>query len=86
MAIDDQPSVVVMEDRLPDVDAAGLVSELRRQIVSPRVPILVLAGDANAHDRARFMWAGATAYVDEPLDSTLICRTVGTVLDLGSWR
>jgi DNA-binding response OmpR family regulator len=86
MAIDEEPSVIVMEDRLPDVDAAALVTELRREIVPARVPIVVLAGVATADDRARFLWAGANAYVDEPLDSMLICRTVGMVFDLGSWR
>ncbi len=84
MAVDEEPSVIVMEDRLPDV--AGLVTDLRREVVSARVPIVVLAGSATADDRARFLWAGATAYVDEPLDSLLICRTVGMVFDLGSWR
>jgi two-component system, chemotaxis family, chemotaxis protein CheY len=86
MAIDSQPRIVVVEGQLPDVDALEFVSELRRHIMAPRAPIVVLAHEATPKERARFIWAGASAYVSEPFNSTQICRTVGLLLDSVLWR
>ena len=86
LAIDRRPRLVVLEGTLPDVDSASLVVALRHRAMAPSAPIVVLAHDDSARERARFIWSGASAYMTEPFDSAHFDRTVGMLLEVSTWR
>jgi DNA-binding response OmpR family regulator len=82
MALERRPRLVVLDAHLPDVDAEELVATLRAEAARAPVPILVLANDPAPRERARFAWAGASAYVTKPLNIAEVDRTVGFLLDV----
>jgi DNA-binding response OmpR family regulator len=86
LAIDRRPRLVVLEGCLPDVDAASLVVALRQRVMAPPAPIVVLAQEDSARERARFLWSGASAYMTEPFDTAQFDKTVGMLLEVSAWR
>lgn len=79
-AVDRRPRMVVLEARLSDGEAESLVRTLRTQVMPPGAPIVVMAHDGTPTERARFIWAGATAYLSATLHEGEIDRTVGRLL------
>jgi DNA-binding response OmpR family regulator len=86
LAIDRRPRLVVLEGCLPDVDAASLVVALRQRVMAPPAPIVVLAHEDSARERARFIWSGASAYMTEPFDTAHFDKTVAMLLEVSAWR
>jgi DNA-binding response OmpR family regulator len=66
---------------LQDLGAEKLVLMLREQAVLRSTPIVVLGRDGSPSDRARFMWAGANAYLTKPLIIAQIEQTIQELLD-----
>jgi DNA-binding response OmpR family regulator len=86
LAVDRRPRLVFLEGLLPDVDAASLVVALRRRVMAPRAPIVVLGHEDSARERARFIWSGASAYMTEPFDTAHFDKTLGMLLEVSAWR
>ena len=82
IAVIRRPRMVVLDARLSDVDGETLVSALRKQALAPSAPIVVLAHDGSPGQRARFIWAGASASFATPLNVAEIDRTVEPVLNV----
>jgi len=80
LAKERHPRLVVVEGRLPDADAVETVARLRRRVLPLSVPIVVLHDDDSPAARARFLWAGANAYITRPLNVARIDRTVTDLL------
>jgi len=78
--------IVVLDARLPDVRADELVVALRRRAMTPSAPIVVVAGADAARQRARFLWAGADAYLPMPLTPPDFDHTVGMLLEAAALR
>jgi DNA-binding response OmpR family regulator len=78
-ATDRHLRLVVVDDHLPDLDAAGVVKELRDAVIATETPIMVLGHGTEPRHRARFLWAGATAYHCKPLNVAEVNRSVATL-------
>jgi DNA-binding response OmpR family regulator len=52
----------------------------------PSAPIVVLTHDGAPSERARFIWAGASACVTKPLNVVEIDETVGMLLEVAATR
>jgi two-component system KDP operon response regulator KdpE len=59
----DRPDIVVLDLGLPDIDGVEVIAELRTW--SP-VPIVVLSGRVDSHDKVDALDAGADDYVTKP--------------------
>jgi two-component system KDP operon response regulator KdpE len=59
----DHPDIVVLDLGLPDLDGVEVITDLRRW--TP-VPIVVLSGRAESHDKVDALDAGADDYVTKP--------------------
>jgi two-component system, sensor histidine kinase ChiS len=86
VAMDHRLRLVVLDDRLPDVDGADLVTHLRQEVLKSETPIIVLANDADPRERARFLWAGASAYHSKPLNVAEIDKTVMVLMEVAALR
>ena len=75
-----RPGLVVVDDVLPDVDAADVVTFLRQRTLPADVPILVLAHSNEPHHHARFCRAGASAFHTKPLNISEVDRSVTTLV------
>lgn len=63
-----QPSVLMLDMHLPDMDGLALLAALRRQAHLRHVPAVVVSADAMPADIERAMDAGFSAYWTKPLD------------------
>jgi DNA-binding response OmpR family regulator len=86
LALERRPRLAVVEADLPDGDAEGLVRALRRAAMPPPAPIVVLADEGTPRKRARFLWAGASAYVSGPVSSSQMDRMVGILIEVAARR
>jgi CheY-like chemotaxis protein len=86
MAVSRQPRVVILDSDLTDMDGEKLAIALRERITEPDIPIVVLANDSAPRQRARYIWAGASACHAKPLIVAEIDRTVATLLEVASLR
>ena len=77
-----RPQMVVVAAHLGE----ALVAALRRQTTPVPPVIVVLAHQSTARERARFVWAGASAYVSVPSSMTEIDRLVGMLQEVAAWR
>jgi DNA-binding response OmpR family regulator len=64
----------------------GVVKELRDAVIATETPIMVLGHGTEPRHRARFLWAGATAYHCKPLNVAEVNRSVATLLDVAILR
>jgi DNA-binding NarL/FixJ family response regulator len=81
-AMDQSPRLVVVAAHLGET----LVAALRRRTTPVPPPIVVLTPRSTARERARFIWAGASAYASEPSDLTEIDGLVGMLHEVAAWR
>ncbi|MGA2520546.1 MAG: response regulator [Acidimicrobiales bacterium] len=86
VARDRRLGMVVMHASLPDVDAVDLLSALRSRALAPAAPIVVIAHDGTSGERARFTWAGASAYITTPLNIAEVDQAVGMLLEAAAVR
>lgn len=66
---DHRPDVVLLEMRLPDVDAVELVARLRADPALSELPIVAVTACAMRGDRERFLAAGCDGYIPKPVDT-----------------
>jgi two-component system KDP operon response regulator KdpE len=64
-AREDRPDIVVLDLGLPDIDGVEVIHDLRAW--TP-VPIVVLSGRVNSHDKVDALDAGADDYVTKPFN------------------
>jgi DNA-binding response OmpR family regulator len=76
------PRIVVMAAHLGET----LVATLCREALPVAPPIVVLTAESTARERARFVWAGASAYLSEPSGMTEIDGLVGMLHEVAARR
>jgi CheY-like chemotaxis protein len=86
IALDHHLRLVVIDDQLPDADGAALVQHLRQRVLTIETPIIVLAHDTDPRARARYVWAGASAYFTKPLHVADVDRAVMALMELAVLR
>ncbi len=59
----DHPDIVVLDLGLPDLDGVEVIRQLRTWT---RVPVIVLSGRSDSHDKVHALDAGADDYVTKP--------------------
>jgi CheY-like chemotaxis protein len=77
-----RPRMVVLDASLPGVDGADFVTHLRQRVLPAQTPIIVLGNDHTPSERARFVWAGASAYHAKPLNVAEVDGSVATLLEI----
>jgi len=74
-AIDHRPRMVVVEAPLSDMGGEAFVGALREKAMPAGTPIVVVAHEGTPTERARLIWAGATAYLARPLHQDELSRS-----------
>ncbi len=68
LAAECQPSLVLMDIQLPDLDGASALQRLRADPATARIPVVALTAFAMKEDRERFLAAGFDGYLPKPID------------------
>jgi len=71
-----QPDLVLLDLNMPILDGFGLLAQLRAgETAGDFVPVLILTGESTSDMRSRALAAGASDFLDKPVDySVLILR------------
>jgi signal transduction histidine kinase/ActR/RegA family two-component response regulator len=75
-----QPSLVLLDLHLPDLDGLQVLAQLRANPATAAIPVIVLSADATPSQIDRLLDAGAKAYLTKPLDVEQLLQAVDEVL------
>lgn len=79
-----EPDIVILSERLPDLDAAGLVRTLRAGGLPGSVPLLVYSPNFwNEEEQAKAVAAGAWDVIREPLRPAIVVARLRRLLAIG---
>ena len=67
LASKQQPDLVLLDRRLPDIDGYLLCAQLRALLPSPATRILIMSGDDQSEAHSRSLQAGADDFLAKPL-------------------
>jgi DNA-binding response OmpR family regulator len=68
MALDAQPSLILLDTMMPRLDGYEVCSRLRHQQLGRPIPVIMLTAKSLAADRAMAFTAGADDWVTKPFD------------------
>jgi two-component system cell cycle response regulator DivK len=68
MAISNQPDLILMDIRLPDIDGVAALGRLRADPRTASIRVIALTSSAMSDDLERFRQAGFDGYLAKPID------------------
>lgn len=74
----EQPSMIVLDVMMPDMDGFSVLKEIRR---TSRVPVLMLTARGEAEDRIEGLEIGADDYLAKPFLPKELLLRVGAILN-----
>ena len=83
-ALDDTPSLIVLDIGLPGMDGWEVLGRLRSDPTGRHVPVLILTAHANEEDRFRTGIDGADAFMTKPFDPNDLLSVAGRLIHAGS--
>jgi len=63
-----KPHAILLDIQLPEMDGYAVAAELSRHEALNNVPIIAVTSYAMVGDRERVLAAGATGYIEKPID------------------
>lgn len=67
-ALSSKPRAILLDIQLPEMDGYAVAAELKRHPELTGVPIIAVTSYAMVGDRERILAAGATGYIEKPID------------------
>jgi DNA-binding NtrC family response regulator len=74
-----RPSLVITDLVMPDMDGIALLDALQQEL--PRVPVIILTGQASVHSAVSAMRQGAYDYLTKPVDLDRVRLLIEKALD-----
>jgi CheY-like chemotaxis protein len=79
-AIDDQPALILLDNRLPDTDGEQVLLQLAAVPATAAIPVVILSGDSNPVTVDELLAAGAADFLVKPFDIHKLLAIVGRYL------
>jgi CheY-like chemotaxis protein len=67
-AIDDQPALILLDNRLPDTSGEQVLGQLAADPATAPIPVIILSGDSNQVTVNELLAAGAAEFLVKPFD------------------
>ena len=67
-ALRHKPQAILLDIQLPEMDGYAVAEELKKHAEMVNVPIIAVTSYAMVGDRERILAAGATGYIEKPID------------------
>jgi two-component system, cell cycle response regulator DivK len=67
-ALSCRPTAILLDIQLPEMDGYAVAAELKKHSELDHVPIIAVTSYAMVGDRERILAAGATGYIEKPID------------------
>lgn len=68
LALERRPRVILLDIQLPEMDGYDVAATLRSHPELNSIPIIAVTSYAMAGDRERILGAGATGYIEKPIN------------------
>ncbi|MGD0244030.1 MAG: response regulator [Streptosporangiaceae bacterium] len=79
-AIDDQPALILLDNRLPDTDGEQVLLQLAAVPATAVIPVVILSGDSNPVTIDELIAAGAADFLAKPFDIHQFLAVIGRYL------
>jgi CheY-like chemotaxis protein len=76
-----QPTIVLLDLGLPDIDGAEVLARLRADPLTRMLAVVILSADKFDHQIQRMLEAGAVGYLTKPLDVQRLLETIDDIID-----
>ena len=83
LALEEQPDLLILDVRLPDIAGTVVCAELRRRQFA--APILMVTGLQDIEDRVRGLESGADDYLPKPFDLAILMARIRGLLRRHEW-
>ncbi len=67
-ALEHKPRAILLDIQLPEMDGYSVAAELKKHGEVAGVPIIAVTSYAMVGDREKILAAGATGYIEKPID------------------
>jgi two-component system cell cycle response regulator DivK len=81
LAKTEQPSLILVDINLPEVDGYEVTAQLRTMEESGHVPIVALTANVMKGDREKTLEAGCSGYIQKPIDVDLLPSQIAVYLE-----
>jgi CheY-like chemotaxis protein len=79
-AIDDQPALILLDNRLPGTSGEQILRQLAATPATAAIPVVILSGDSSPATVNELLAAGAADFLAKPFDIHQLLETVGRYL------
>jgi DNA-binding response OmpR family regulator len=79
MAIEHQPSLIICDVMMPELDGYGVITSLRQNPLTIKTPFIFLSAKATDEDRDKGRKLGADNYLTKPFTPRDICNAIETM-------
>lgn len=80
MALAHTPDGILLDIQLPEMDGYAVARELQKHRTLDRVPIIAVTSYAMAGDREGILAAGATGYIEKPINPDTFVAQISNYL------
>jgi putative two-component system response regulator len=80
--IREQPDLVISDVRMPRVDGFGLCRALKASPATRLIPVVLMTGASEAHDRIHAIEAGAHDFIRKPIDQAELKARVRSLMQI----
>ena len=74
------PALVITDVMMPDSDGISLISEIKNNVITSSIPVIVLSAKRSNDDRVAGLRAGADAYVPKPFTFSYLLAVIERLL------
>jgi CheY-like chemotaxis protein len=79
-AIDDQPALILLDNRLPDTNGEQVLRQLAATPATTAIPVIILSGDSDPVTVSELLAAGAADFLAKPFDIHQLLAIIGRYL------
>ena len=79
-AIDDQPTLILLDNRLPDSSGEQVLRQLAATPATAAIPVVILSGDSGRMTVNELLAAGAADFLAKPFDIHQFLAVIGRYL------
>jgi len=76
-ALDDQPALILLDNRLPDTSGEQVLRQLAASPATAAIPVVILSGDSNPLTVNELLAAGAADFLAKPFDIHQLLAIIG---------
>jgi CheY-like chemotaxis protein len=81
VAIDDQPALILLDNRLPDGSGEQVLRHLAAAPATAAIPVVILSGDSNPATVNELLAAGAADFLGKPFEAHQLLAIIGRYLE-----